>query len=213
MICYHPQRDDDGRLVVIKHPHQPSALPTWSNRREIATVTPGAPMPLAVGDIEVSSWKEAPVAPSGWESLTEGYAFEERPFHTHGKNAASGAIIIEVDGRVWLTSPSNQHGGYHTTFPKGTVDAKLSLRATALKEVYEETGLQIELTGFLCDSDRSLSWSRFYLARRLRGNPADMGWETQAVHLVPAERLSEVVRHPNDQPVLAALRAHLPRKP
>lgn len=44
-----------------------------------------------------------------------------------------------------------------------------------MREVYEETGLRIELTSYLCDSNRSLSRARFYQARRLGGNPPDIG--------------------------------------
>jgi hypothetical protein len=124
---YHPQRDDDGRLVVLKRPHQRTPLSTWADPRAVSTVVPAGPMPTAINDIQIASWADAPNAPSGWEKLAaSGAAFEEPPFDAHSKNAAAGAIIIEGDGRVWLTSPSNQHGGYQATFPKGTVDAKLS---------------------------------------------------------------------------------------
>lgn len=36
--------------------------------------------------------------------------------------------------------------------------------------------------------------------------PAAMGWESQAVSLVPITRLGEVLHHPNDTPILEALR-------
>jgi hypothetical protein len=36
-----------------------------------------------------------------------------------------------------------------------------------------------------------------------------MGWETQAVHLVPAARLEEVAVHPNDAAIIRAARAWL----
>jgi hypothetical protein len=35
-----------------------------------------------------------------------------------------------------------------------------------------------------------------------------MGWETQAVHLVPAARLEEVAVHPNDAAVIRAVRRY-----
>ena len=115
--------------------------------------------------------------------------------------------MVEPDGRVWVVSPSNRFGGYANTFPKGKNDLAqaLCLRANALKEVYEEAGLQVELTGYLCDCVRSTTITRYYLACRLGGNPADMCWETQAVHLVPLAQLAAFVSHPNDQSILAAL--------
>jgi hypothetical protein len=33
-----------------------------------------------------------------------------------------------------------------------------------------------------------------------------MGWETQAVHLVPAARLEQVAVHPNDAAIIRAVR-------
>ena len=116
-------------------------------------------------------------------------------------------VVLESDGRVWVVSPSNQHGGYVNTFPKGKLDSGLGLRVNALKEAFEESGLQVELTGFLCDSVRSTSITRYYTAKRVGGHPGDMGWETQAVHLVPRAQLASVVTHKNDQGVLEALAA------
>jgi hypothetical protein len=83
----------------------------------------------------------------------------------------------------------------------------MSLRGNALKEGFEESGLRVVLTGFLCDSIRSTSVTRYYAARRVGGNPARMSWETQAVHLVPPALLVQFAKHPNDNVVLQALRA------
>jgi ADP-ribose pyrophosphatase YjhB (NUDIX family) len=117
--------------------------------------------------------------------------FEELRFHPPGsKIPAAGAVVVEPDGRVWLVSPTNQHGGAQATFPKGTVTT-LSLGATALKEVFDKTGLQIELMTHLLDVDRTTSFTRYYLARRIGGTPAAMGWRSQAVHLVPLELVKE----------------------
>ncbi|HEX9173897.1 MAG TPA: NUDIX hydrolase, partial [Telluria sp.] len=76
---------------------------------------------------------------------------------------------------------------------------------TAIREAFEESGLQVAITDFLVDSDRTQTYTRYYLARRVGGHPAMMGWETQAVHLVPLARLPAVAIHPNDKPVIAAL--------
>jgi 8-oxo-dGTP pyrophosphatase MutT (NUDIX family) len=82
----------------------------------------------------------------------------------------------------------------------------LSLEQTAIKETFEEAGLIIALTRWLIDVPRSSSMCRYFLARRLGGNPADMGWESQAVSLIPRDRLSDVLHHSNDQPLLEVLR-------
>jgi ADP-ribose pyrophosphatase YjhB (NUDIX family) len=170
-------------------------------------------MPEQVNHLAIASWRDAPKTAKGWEQLSNASDFVEPPMKTVvGKPPASGAVVIEPDGRVWVVSPSNGFGGYTHTFPKGKLDPKegLSLRANALKEVFEESGLQVELTGYLCDSVRSTSVTRFYSAMRVGGNPADMEWESQGTHLVPMAQLAQFVSHPNDEIVVQSLR-QLPR--
>ncbi len=208
---FHPQEDDDGRPVWIERPSVPTPMAAWHDPILVATVTPGAAMPRTVIGIEIGSWLDAPTVSSGWEVLVAGCSFAEPQYEANGMRAASGAVVVEPDGRVWVVSPSNRFGGYGTTFPKGVVAAaeSLCLRANAIKEVHEETGLQIELTGYLCDAVRTLSLTRYYVGRRIGGNPADMGWESQAVHLVPVDHLHHFVNHPFDQPIIGALRGYL----
>ena len=78
---------------------------------------------------------------------------------------------------------------------------------TAVREVFEESGLVVEVFGFLADSKRSRSFTRYYLARRLAGTPAEMGWESQAVSLVPLAQLTAILNQPVDHPIVAALQA------
>lgn len=212
MKTYHPRPNDQGMAVGLKQPHQPTALTAWGHPHQLATVTPDAPMPAAVAGLAIAAWRAAPTSNAGWKQLAGTMAFDEPPVTAvtaaaAGLLPASGAVVVEPDGRIWVVSPSNRFGGYANTFPKGKHELAqaLCLRANALKEVFEEAGLQVALSGFLCDSVRSTSITRYYLARRLGGNPAGMGWESQAVHLVPAAQLAAFVSHPNDQSILAAL--------
>lgn len=208
MITYHPRKNDKGQPVEINHSHSATTLQTWSSADQLATATPECPMPSKIAGLAVASWKQAPTQSADWERLAQARTFDEPPMKTvAGKKPASGAVVVETDGRVWVVSPSNGFGGYINTFPKGKLDPKegLSLRANALKEVYEEAGLQVALTGFLCDSVRDTTVTRFYLARRISGNPAGMEWESQAVHLVPMSELAKFASHINDQGVLMAL--------
>ena len=80
-----------------------------------------------------------------------------------------------------------------------------SARATALVEAFEETGLRVRLTRFLVDVQRSTSYIRYFLGERIGGNPADMGWESQAVLLVPAALLGKVLNSPRDLLIIEAL--------
>lgn len=71
--------------------------------------------------------------------------------------------------------------------------------------MYEEVGLAIELTGWLCDVGRSVTRTRFYLARRVGGSPAGCG--SQSCVLSPVSSLRKLLTHPGDQQVLDVLKS------
>ena len=87
----------------------------------------------------------------------------------------------------------------------------LTLAANAVKEGWEESGLDARPLEWLCDIERTKTITRYYLAFRAAGTPADMGWESQAVSLVPADQLAAFLNRPNDRKVLPALQTALKR--
>lgn len=204
----HPRPDENGRPVRLRRPSTPTPLSAWHDPARIAVVIPDGPMPAELAGIGIESWRTAPTDNAGWERLAAQNPITEPAFAPPaGKKAAAGVVVREEDGRVWIVAPSNAFGGYPATFPKGTRDPGMSLQATALREAFEEAGLRIELTGFLVDVARSTSHTRYYLARRTGGSPADMGWESQAVMLVPVSELATLLTHKNDAPIIQAIQA------
>lgn len=203
---YHPSPRANGQKIVLTHPDKPTRLDTWHNPDEVAVVVPQGNLPKTVCEVEIASWAQAPDTTEAWQALADCHYVEAPAFDCPaGLKAAAGVVTRESDGRCWLVAPSNGFGGYKTTFPKGTQEPGLSLQACAIKEAFEESGLQVELTGFLMDVTRSGSYTRYYTARRVGGNPADMGWESQAVLLVPGAKLGGYLINPYDQPLLQAL--------
>lgn len=208
MTIKHPRRRDDGTEVIITHPHQATPLASWSDPTGTGIVTPDGTMPDAICGVPVAQWREgAGLSNSEWETLSEGMLESEPPFNPTKPKVAAGTVIVEPDGRVWLTAPTNGFAGYDATFPKGGPTSGMSLRATALKETFEESGLRVRLLSWLVDVPRSQSYTRYYLAQRTGGHPGDMGWETQAVLLTPRKRLPKWLNNPNDLPIIAALDA------
>lgn len=202
----HPKRDSHGREVLLSEPSRPTPLSAWQDPDAIATVVPGGDMPSTLNGIALAAWTSTPRDDAGWARIAGSTGIEEPAFDPPpGKKPAAGLVMLEPDGRVWIVSPSNGFAGYRNTFPKGTVEHGASLRATAVKETWEESGLVAEVTAHLVDAERSSSYTRYYLARRLGGDPAQMGWESQAVHLVPLQRLHEMLENPFDRPILDAL--------
>lgn len=209
----HPKTDERGRPVAIATPTAPTPLANWLDPARVATVIPGGPLPPGLNRIPFAVWHDAPRDDAGWTAVAGQDAagdddFTEPPFvPAPGKRIAAGVAILEDDGRVWVVHPSNGFGGYPATFPKGTMDPGVSLRATAIREAFEESGLRVVLTGFLADLTRSRSRTRYYLGRRIGGCPSDMGWESQAVSLVPRALLHTLLVNPNDAPLVARLQA------
>ena len=202
----HPQKNDKGQTVKINYPSSPTPLEAWAEPAAVATVTPGGPMPFALNGLALDPWIDAPATAAGWNAVAGQGASDEPPFiPTPGKHPAAGVVVEELDGRFWLVHPTNQYGGYTTTFPKGRLDPGIGFQASAIKEAVEEAGIKVEITGWLLDTDRTTTRTRYFLARRIGGNPADMGWESQAVSLVPRTLLAKFLRNASDAPLLAAL--------
>lgn len=205
MAVFHPRNDDHGKPVALKSPSLATPLESWHQADTVACVVPDGPMPAQLHDIPVVHWQEAPTSDAGWEALASQSSIFEPPFVAPaGYRKSAGVVVREPDGRYWVVAPSNGFGGYPASFPKGTLEGK-SAQATALVETFEESGLQVRLLAHLIDVKRSTSYTRYYLAERLGGNPADMGWESQAVMLVPSTHLGLVLTNKNDHPILEAL--------
>ncbi len=225
----HPRRDDRGREVRILRPSTASPVLQWRDPAAIAVIVPDGTMVEGLHGVPFEPWSvpAGAVGAGVYRGEVNGTLngalngalngvcdFEEPPFAaTTGLAPAAGVVVIEPDDRVWAVAPTNGFGGYSLTFPKGRLEPGLDLRTSAIKEAHEETGLRVVVTGFLIDLPRSTTFTRYYLARRIGGTPAAMGWESQAVWLVPRTRLRQVITHANDRPLLDALDARLPEVP
>jgi ADP-ribose pyrophosphatase YjhB (NUDIX family) len=203
---YHAKRDELNRYLPILRPTAPTAPSTWTDPNATAVFTSASGYPRMLNGMQMTPW-EAPTTLDGWAGVAgqnprfNGIPFRPRP----GNHAAASALILEPDGRIWMTEPSNHYGGETCTFPKGKTDPGLSLQQTAIKEVYEETGLQVELTGMLGDYHSDGRSVRYYIARRVGGTPEEMGWETQAQYLMPLNEAATTVESARDQMVVRDL--------
>lgn len=142
----------------------------------------------------------SPKAVSGWDD------FPEPPDTTNAINKV-GVVIEEWDGRMWVVDSKGNYQGHLATYPKGRLDAQdlvdplayppgqspdpmHSLRRAAVREVEEETGFSIQLTGHLVDvTNEKGQIVRYYRATRTGGGPRWAGpKETENVVLVNAEQ-------------------------
>lgn len=202
----HPKPDDNGQPKLILRPSAASSPATWRSAVDTAVFVPGGAVPADLNGLAMQPWTDIP---EDWDYVDgQNDEIEEPPMPcVEGKATASGVIIQEPDARIWLVSPANQYGGVVNTFPKGGKEPNLSLQANAIKEAFEESGLKVEIDAFALDVERSTSVARYYLAHRVGGTPADMGWESQAVRLVPLGQLGDHLNRPEDKQVLDYLLA------
>lgn len=199
-----PAHLDNPHGFVLMYPDKPTLPASNGNPDDMAVFTHDADPGAGLNGIPFEPW-EGPQSAEGWMKMPGG-DFDEPPLpETKGKRLGAGVIIEEPDGRVWTVAPTNQFGGYKDTLPKGGQEEGLDLRRTAMKEAWEESGLRVELTGYLGDFERTTSVARYYRAKRVGGDPTDYHWETQATKLLPVEALGEALTHPADKPIVAAL--------
>jgi ADP-ribose pyrophosphatase YjhB (NUDIX family) len=210
----HPKTGEDGKQCVIKEPSAPTHPGTWLDAQATAVFVPAGKSPASLNGVAFYPWLDQPSSANDWNSLDLLMpSLDEPPHPKTSLPMASGVVTVEPDGRIWMVSPTNQFGGYPTTLPKGKLDhGKLTLQANAIKECVEESGLKVRITGYLGDFKRTTSVTRLYLAERAGGDPCDMGWESQAVRLVPPAEWATQLQNPSDKPVLASLMKHFGAK-
>jgi DNA polymerase len=123
--------------------------------------------------------------------------------------ASSGGVILDAADRVLVLKHADEDVWY---LPKGTRERGESLRATALREIREETGLEVRLLTQIRTVEFTYYWPphdtnyrravTYFLARRVRGRvrlePEFEGfrWASadQAVRLLHWEQDRDVVR-------------------
>lgn len=203
----HPQLNEKGKPAMIHYPSSASDASTWDDPAATAVFTPGSSVPKELHGVKLQPWLDVPEG-DDWDFVDgQNDDLDEPPLVLTGsKKPASGVIVQEPDGRVWIISPTNQYAGVINTFPKGGAEDGLSYQANAIKEAYEESGLQVEIDAHALDVERTTTVARYYLAHRVGGSPAEMGWESQAVRLVPLAQLGEHLNRPEDQQILSFLR-------
>lgn len=176
----------------------------------------GKPQPGTLNGIDF-----APAPPKFWEKVKD--VDLNVPLPLPGKRVDRvGVLIQEPDGRIWIVKPTNEFGDRKYTIPGGSVEPGLTNQQNALKEVWEETGLQVEITGYAGDFEDSNNQNngRLYIGKRVGGAPWDAkieshiisyktgkpSAESEVVSLVTLDRAAEMLNRTDDLGQLMVVR-------
>lgn len=173
----------------------------------------GKPEP---GQLNGIAFSTAP--PKFWEHTKDKDVGEPAPLKHIDR---VGIMVEEPDGRVWIVQPTNHYGDRKYTVPGGHVEKGLTDQQNALKELWEETGLQAEITGHVGDFEDSNTKinGRLYRAKRIGGAPWDAkieshiiskatgqpAAESAKVSLVTKDRAAKLLHRTDDLAQMAAI--------
>lgn len=129
------------------------------------------------------------------------------------KASAYGGILLTRTGQILLREPANHFAGYVWTFAKGTPEPGDTPEMTALREVREETGYEVEIVDVLPGLfNGSLSTNAYFVMRHI-GPQGKFDWETQATRWADFDQAEALIGQTNnptgrlrDLAVLAAAR-------
>ena len=132
------------------------------------------------------------------------------------REKSCGALVYRVkDDRYELLLLKHRCGG-HWSFPKGHVEDRETEVQTALREVHEETGLDIELTDGFRQSVEYFPKPNvkkqvvYFLGHALHENVKRQEEEVSEIQWKPLDEAYQAVTFKNDKNLIAEARKYLP---
>jgi len=120
--------------------------------------------------------------------------FEFDPFESKMKKSA-GVIIILKNEKILICHPSNAkwYGSY--SFPKGGIDEGETIKAAAIRELFEETSVQVDerklskeplVIDFMNYKKKDVVYKRIYLYTLYINDISEIGLDSE---VIPKEKL------------------------
>lgn len=120
------------------------------------------------------------------------------------KWTSAGGVVLDGRGRIALVQQRDRKGRWRWTLPKGRMDPGERPEATALREVYEESGLRVRIVRPLLRHEGRLHFT-YYFEMALERDDGVHDDETRAVRFVALDQAVDLVRSRRDLGVLRRL--------
>jgi 8-oxo-dGTP pyrophosphatase MutT (NUDIX family) len=115
------------------------------------------------------------------------------------KEIAYGGIVINDQGKILLREVSHHYDNYVWTFPKGRQKANETPEETALREVFEETGIQTEIKGRLPGVYEGGTTENIYFLMLFIEDTGKFDRETQSVRWVAPQEAKDLISMTTNQ--------------
>jgi 8-oxo-dGTP pyrophosphatase MutT (NUDIX family) len=136
---------------------------------------------------------------------------------------SAGGIVVraERDGRSLVVGMRRRDRAITWTLPKGTPDPGETIEQTALREVTEETGLEVRIVGplpsidytFVQDGTRIHKTVHYFLMEPLGGDLSRHDHEFERVRWVPFSEAATLLTFPTERELVATAAARLDDDP
>jgi 8-oxo-dGTP pyrophosphatase MutT (NUDIX family) len=115
------------------------------------------------------------------------------------KEIAYGGVIINDQGKILLREAHHHYDGYVWTFPKGRQKPGETPEETALREVFEETGIKIEIKGRLPGVYEGGTTENIYFLMSFIEDTGKFDRETQSVRWVALQEAKDLISMTTNQ--------------
>jgi 8-oxo-dGTP pyrophosphatase MutT (NUDIX family) len=112
---------------------------------------------------------------------------------------SAGGIVFQKEGQRTLWLVVKPTGSQKWRFPKGGIEKGENSLQTAVREVKEEAGIEVEVLGkignekyfFVQGKQKILKTVVFYLMKYLQEAESGFSWETEAIDWLPLVKAKE----------------------
>ena len=131
----------------------------------------------------------------------------------HEKSCGALVLRRDKDGKDYILMIRHRHGG-HRSFPKGHMEPGETEIMTAIREVFEETAVQVHIDSKFRETVHYSPMPGvekevvYFLTRTEQTEIMPRAGEIAEVEWVPLEKAESYLTHENDKTVLRAAIAH-----